>query len=1772
MKKFSKKFLSIILSILMVVSILPAGMITVQAADSKIEKAISWAIDIANNNYYGYHYGARHGNHKCSDSWCNNEDFDCSSFVCTAFKQAGFDVSIVATSSMQSVFKKAGFTVVGLDNLQRGDILLNSTPGSGHTAIFLGWNDSVKKNTIVHASGNYNSAKGGYGGSSRIVTGTSSTGADEISERTYYAFATCALRYKGQTLPGLSGGEGGSDVNTSTSGGDKYNHYNANAKFDIGTYKCTYRSGVNMRTGPSTDYKKIGSVPYNWDIYVWKTNGNWGYGKFAGKEGWVCLDYFQKQSIPEASTPSINISATDIATNGNVTISYSSSNAAWYNVYVDGNRVCQGTTSTSYSVNLSSSGKHSFYVIAYNSAGKASSASSTVYCTAHDPSTVTFVDWNGAQIDSPQKVDYGKNATAPVSPTRKGYTFQGWDGNYANVTSDRTIKALYKINTYTVNFFDREGTLIDSQKVTYGSDAIPPTDKHEDDKYKFLGWNNTDYIDVYTDRADKNINVDGIYSWYNYDLPTVCENVTATRQYDGYYVTFNIVNNDSLPTTGRAVVSLKTAEGKLVDMTESTAFSIPAGKTKSGLEVFVPCSKTASKVEVFMVSNYSSGVPISPSVTKEISQGLMYAESTVEPDNSDGTLDVQVVTQYSYRDKEFSTGNTKTKDGWTWDGTRSEKLVSQSGWLDYTLPTYDNESERKSHVNTQNVPVYGNVYKYCYLHIYKPSNGNHTWCPVWHGSSDQGYQEHAIWIKDQLTCWGNSTCRTDIAKYGWYDCPWNCGANQYWFRYSPSDRYDWEIVGSKNQYWYNTYQYSYNFYRWKSWSDWSDTEVTANSNRDVKTRTIYRYQSNEPQIEDNSGITRTVTGNVDPSFAGKQITLFVYGYTGASDYTNQYIGQSVVGSDGSYSFEFKLREEPSTKTGDFTVSIGVEGATDTTVIDTIEAPKPTYTVNFYDWDGTIIETQTVTKGENATAPSVSPTREGYDFVGWDKTLTNILTDTDVYAEFEKKECTVIFVDWQNQMLKVQKFAYGDPLATPDVENIEGYSFTGWDKIIEGNSIVTQDMVVSAVYEANEYTVKFYDFDNNVIDTQILKYGENAIVPDEPEKDNCNFAGWFNPEEYQNVSHDASIFPEYFFDETTEIPTASHETGEYEDAFELTLTANDSNDVIYYYLDDDESSEKIYTKPIVVDKTTTVTYYATSLGKNDSEKATNYYCINTDEPSGWMLYSELPNEVKSNAQDFNLESDTGYRYKNTVSTDLLQETESYLNSGWTYDSYEYSSWTDWQDEEIAIDNSKIDFEIETQQAPDTTVTNYQYSHYKYVDDNGETQYSPTEMSEFSCTYETITLENRLSIAGFDDNDVSYYIYNDQTWFKQTKVNGTKTQYRSRYKINTYYKWTNWTTDAPSSNETRVYETDDVFRYTAKKYHIVYVNYIMSDFHEVMLVEDGKTIDANEFAIDGYDFDKFYYDECLVDKYDNTVGVTETLTLFANYIPKKYTVVFQMIDGTELDTQTVNYMEAAIPPDTDSVPGFVFAGWDKEFDCITEDTVITGKYVKSSQYAYISLSDSELNMHKGNSAKLSYTITPSNLSDEEVTWSSSDNNIATVDENGNIKALNSGNAIITASVTSSREKATCTVIVNPDLTTGLVLTTNSTLNYDSLGYLRRIKFNSSVEDVKAQFQNSSLTFVKIDGTTLNSTDIVGTGTRINLSIDGNIVDTNTVVVTADMTGDGIISNRDVVMFNKYQVQKITPEECQVLAMDVNGDGYVNNKDAAMVARYLVGKETL
>ena len=75
--------------------------------------------------------------------------------------------------------------------------------------------------------------------------------------------------------------------------------------------------------------------------------------------------------------------------------------------------------------------------------------------------------------------------------------------------------------------------------------------------------------------------------------------------------------------------------------------------------------------------------------------------------------------------------------------------------------------------------------------------------------------------------------------------------------------------------------------------------------------------------------------------------------------------------------------------------------------------------------------------------------------------------------------------------------------------------------------------------------------------------------------------------------------------------------------------------------------------------------------------------------------------------------------------------------------------------------------------------------------------------------------------------------------------------------------------------------------------------------------------------------------------------------------------------------------------------------------------------------ITLSRTSLNLTKGQSETLSATVTPSDATDKNVTWTSSDATLVSVDQNGKVTALKGGSATVTAS--AGEKSATCTVEV-------------------------------------------------------------------------------------------------------------------------------------------------
>lgn len=106
-------------------------------------------------------------------------------------------------------------------------------------------------------------------------------------------------------------------------------------------------------------------------------------------------------------------------------------------------------------------------------------------------------------------------------------------------------------------------------------------------------------------------------------------------------------------------------------------------------------------------------------------------------------------------------------------------------------------------------------------------------------------------------------------------------------------------------------------------------------------------------------------------------------------------------------------------------------------------------------------------------------------------------------------------------------------------------------------------------------------------------------------------------------------------------------------------------------------------------------------------------------------------------------------------------------------------------------------------------------------------------------------------------------------------------------------------------------------------------------------------------------------------------------------------------------------------------------DKSSKTYTVDTIIyAAKAVES-----ITLNKTELSLYVGGEEKLTATVEPDNAGDKSLTWSSSDNTVVTVDQNGNIKALKAGTATITAeAVDGSGVKAECVVTVKKKSSSG------------------------------------------------------------------------------------------------------------------------------------------
>ena len=137
---------------------------------------------------------------------------------------------------------------------------------------------------------------------------------------------------------------------------------------------------------------------------------------------------------------------------------------------------------------------------------------------------ITF-DTNGGSEIAPITQDYGTKITAPADPTRKGYTFKGWDKEIPETmpAENMTVKAQWEINQYAITFDTNGGSEIAPITQDYGTAITAPADPTREG-YTFIGW----------DR----------------DIPEImpAENITVTAQWEinRYTITFDTAGGSEI--------------------------------------------------------------------------------------------------------------------------------------------------------------------------------------------------------------------------------------------------------------------------------------------------------------------------------------------------------------------------------------------------------------------------------------------------------------------------------------------------------------------------------------------------------------------------------------------------------------------------------------------------------------------------------------------------------------------------------------------------------------------------------------------------------------------------------------------------------------------------------------------------------------------------------------------------------------------------------------------------------------------------------------------------------------------------------------------------------------------------------------------------------------------------------------------------------------------------------------------------------------------------
>ncbi len=263
-------------------------------------------------------------------------------------------------------------------------------------------------------------------------------------------------------------------------------------------------------------------------------------------------------------------------------------------------------------------------------------------------------------------------------------------------------------------------------------------------------------------------------------------------------------------------------------------------------------------------------------------------------------------------------------------------------------------------------------------------------------------------------------------------------------------------------------------------------------------------------------------------------------------------------------------------------------------------------------------------------------------------------------------------------------------------------------------------------------------------------------------------------------------------------------------------------------------------------------------------------------------------------------------------------------------------------------------------------------------------------------------------------------------------------------------------------------------------------------------------------------------------------------------EKYAIKFDTNGGNAITEQLIS-KDGKIKRPSDPVrEGYKFIGWFKDgevydFDTeVTSDMTIEARWEKVStdtskkEVTDLTLSQDNMSLTLDDESQLMVSFEPIGA-EAEVVWSSSDEEIATVDSTGKIKALKEGTVTITVATKDGKYQKTCTITVGKSATTKP--STNKTTSTKTPAKTPAKGNNTTTTKKPTKTPTKTVTVTNV--TIADDGKVQSEGTSISLTANISPKNATNKKLTWSSSDESIatVDKNGKVTLKKYGVVKIT-----------------------------------